>query len=562
MAAIVTALTTAGAVLLIIGLIVRSIPAIAVGSVSLLLSVLLNLKLYRWLWSHGGAAVGLAAIPLQILYQLISAVAVPVGTFQYLLLDKYSSSKAGGTPSGGAPRERFLPLALGEVGARVIAFTATAYLARHLGASGFGQIAFATALVSHFGIALSAGVGDVGARDVARDPEHAPRLASIGISLRLILAAIAVVAIFAVASLLHIDRETRYVTWLYAFSVIPFALDTNWVYKGQGRTGRVAIALLLAQLIALVMILLLVRSRSDVERVPVIQIGADLIAGAFLLIPLLRGRWIIPSYRELADLARRVRIVTISRILRTIVVSFDIVLLGLMVSTSEVGWYSAAYRIVFFVMAIIMASHVAFVSEAARAPDDPAALSAVLSKAIAMALTVTLPFAIGGSLVAFSLVTTVFGAQYANGAVPLQILLVSLLFLALHGATRNIFLALHRMELELAFVATGVVVNVVANLVLIPRYGIVGAAIATVAGEAAILVGVFGALARMGIKPGIGESLPAIVAGITMGGALLALGVDRPLVQSVIAGGFVYTFAMAAFTLVSKRRAAALAPEA
>ena len=362
MAAVVTALTCIGLTLLIVGAFIKPRPVLAAASLCLLGSIALNFELYRWLYARGGAAVAVVAVPFQMLYQVISAIAVPIGTIQFLLSERTPRSAAAGAIGEGLPSTRFVSLALGETGARVVAFAATAYLARKLGASGFGQIAFALAVVSHFGIALTAGVGELSARDVARDPDGAHKIVGTAIALRLIFAAFAIVAIFIVASLLRIDDTTRNVTWLYSFAVIPFALDTNWAYKGLGRTTRVAVALVLAQIVSLVLIIMLVTSRTDVERVPLIQIAADSAAAVFLLIPRMRGRWFIPRMESVRTLARQVRLVTVSRMMRTVIVSLDVVLLGLMVSNEQVGLYSAAYRIVFFVMAILYAAQAAFVS--------------------------------------------------------------------------------------------------------------------------------------------------------------------------------------------------------
>lgn len=552
-----TAASSLGLALLLSGLVLLSLPLFGAGAALIAASALLNLHYYKWLWLTGGPAVTLVAIPLQVAYHVISALAVPVGALQFMLGDKSPRSPENANTPGGAPNSRFLPLALGEVGARVIAFTATAYLARTLGASGFGQIAFAIAVVSHFGIALAAGIGEVGARDVARDSDHANRIAASGVSLRLSLALAAILGVFAVSSLLNIDPDTRYITRLYAFSIVPLALDTGWVYKGLGRTGRVGSSLLLSQLLSLVFVLLLVARPSHTARVPLIQIGADLAAAGFLMIPLMRGKWHVPVRATVLDLARRSRLTIASRILRTIVVSFDVVLLGLMVSTEQVGLYSAAYRIIFFVAAIIVASHTAFVSETARATDDIRALSAILSRTIGMALTVTIPFVVGGILIAKPLMTFVFGAEYASGALALQILLLSLGFLAVHGATRNVFLALHRMDLELIFVGAGVVANVALNLALIPSYGTMGAAIATVVGEAVIMTGVFASLFSMGVRPALSGSVPAIVSGVTMAAVLVAAGSERPVLQTVAIGGLVYAISIVVLNLLSMRRAAA-----
>lgn len=532
-------------------------PAWVLAATLLMLCVAVNFPFYRWLWPRGGWRLVVSAVPLHFGYQFLSAVAIPLGSASFLLGDT-SRNGTRRAVSGAATGSRFLPLAVGEAAARLVAFAATAYLARRLGASGFGQIAFATAVVAHFGTALAVGIGEVGAREVARAPNRAPSIAAAGITLRLCCAFVAILAIVGVTLLMGLEPGQRMVTWLFALSVIPLALDTGWVYKGLGRTGTVGAALLVAQISGLALVLLFVSSPSDVARVPLIQLAGDLAAAAFLLIPLMRGRWVRPAAAAVRSMALRSRMITVSRVLRTIVVSLDVVILGLMASSREVGWYSAAYRIVFFVMAMLYAAHVTFLPEIARWASAPRALAGILSRSIGLAVTVTIPFVVGGALVAPSLMGLIFGDDYRSGAVALQLLLVSLIPLAIHGATRNVFLAMHRVGLETMIIALGVVVNVVLNVVLIPRYGIVGAAIATVGGESVILIGAFVALYRMGVRPELTPSLPALAAAAIMAGVLVASPAGRPVLASVAAGAMVYIAVLAAGTIVSRRRSAAV----
>ena len=514
--------------------------------------VLLNARFYAWLWERGGPAMLFTAVPLHFGYQLLSAAAVPVGAGSFLLFDDGS---AGAPASPKVAGTRFLALAFGETGARLIAFLTTAYLARRLGASAFGQIGFAIAVLTHFGPGLLIGVGEVGARDVAREPERAPAIAAVGMTLRFMAAVVAITLIVLLASILGLDPERRTVTTLYALCVIPIACDTSWVYKGLGKAGKIAVALLIVEATVLVLVLMFVNSPADVMKVPLMQLTGALAAAAFLTVPVLRGGWIAPSVSALRDMARRSSMTTVSRVLRTIIVSLDVILLGFMVSSQEVGWYSAAYRIVFFVMALLYAVHAAFLPEMARSAENPRALSAILSRAIGMALAVTIPFVVGGVLIARPMMNLIFGEQYQAGAGALQLLLFSLVLLAVHATTRSVFLAIQRMGLETIIIGIGVATNVALNLYLIPRYGIEGAAIATIAGEAVSLLGAFGALARLGVRPSIRHSIPAMIAAVFLAAVLLVIPSPRPVVASMAAGGFAYIAALAAATILLRPRA-------
>ncbi|MEO5902449.1 MAG: glycosyltransferase [Gemmatimonadaceae bacterium] len=523
-------------------------------------SIWVNRQLYSWFARFRGAGFAARVIPLHFLYQLVSLMALPLGLILHIR-DRLLKSAAKYSGGAGTSVGRFLPLASGEVGARAVAFFATAYLARRLGAGGFGEVSFAGAVVAQFGIALATGIGEIGSREVARDPSAMRRIAAAGASARLVGALIAMVAVIVLAFALPLDSGMRNVTALSSLFLVPLALNTGWVYKGLGQTRKVGISLLLSESTTLVLLLVLVHHESHVLRVPAIQALGDLAAAFFLAAPLLKGRWKLPKRDAIARMSRASGMNTISRSLRTIIVSFDVVLLGLMVSSVQVGLYSAAYRIVFFVMAIMSAAHVAFFPEMARAGNDVRLQGAVLSRTLALSLTAVTPFVVGGILIAPALMSLVFGVTYSNGAVALQLLLLSVLIIGIHGAARNFFLIMQRTGLEASIMAVGVIANIALNLMLIPRLGITGAAVATVAAEGIILILTIVALARIGIRIQLGASVAPVMAGAVLAGTILVFGRGRSVVELILIGGISYFLALAAVRRIIGRFVVPIVPE-
>jgi O-antigen/teichoic acid export membrane protein/glycosyltransferase involved in cell wall biosynthesis len=507
-------------------------------AVSVALSVWINRDLYRWFIQKRGAGFATRAVPLHFLYQLVSGVAVPLGVASYVSESWLPRSRADDEES--VSFRRFAPLAGGEILSRVIAFVATAYLARILGVTGFGQIAFAAAVVAQFGTALAAGIGEVGSREIARAPARMRQIAAGGALARLLGSMVAVSFVLVLTVILPLDPAMKRVTALSTLLLIPLALDTGWVYKGAGKTRRIGWALLVDQAVSLALIVLFINDATKVTTVPVLQALGDMTASVFLAIPLLRGRWKLPDRAAVSELPRQSGLITVSRSLRTIIVSFDVILLGLMIKPADVGLYSAAYRIVFFVMAIVYASHVAFLPAMSRSGLDKARMSSILSRAIGLSVTVALPFVVGGWLVAPGLMALIFGEAYRGGAVALQLLLVSILFIAIHGTTRNVFLARERLGAETTIVGIGVVTNIILNLILIPRLGITGAAAATLIGEGVILVLALGSVLVMGLRPAPSRTVPPVIATTGLALAMTAYGLERPVVATIAIGAVTY----------------------
>jgi O-antigen/teichoic acid export membrane protein len=162
----------------------------------------------------------------------------------------------------------------------------------------------------------------------------------------------------------------------------------------------------------------------------------------------------------------------------------DTVMLGVLRNDSETGVYNAAYRIY---------EGLAFV---------PPIISTVLNPRLAkhyvhdhlrhlklanagLVVTVLLGVAVGALVFAFAgeAVTLLFGQSYMAATGVLQILVVGLVFVFPIWVLHAIVISINRERLLLgtAFVSLGA--NVVLNFILIPLYGMHGAAIATLASE-------------------------------------------------------------------------------
>jgi len=119
----------------------------------------------------------------------------------------------------------------------------------------------------------------------------------------------------------------------------------------------------------------------------------------------------------------------------------------------------------------------------AQVRTQPDEHRAVYLDSLAQALCIGLPIAVGGGLLAPGLITLVFGADYGPSALPLSILIASIPFLLYKDIAMVAMVAGGHEKAVLRFTALAVVVNLVGNLLVIPRFGMVGAAATTLATE-------------------------------------------------------------------------------
>ena len=458
-------------------------------------------------------------------------------------------TNSGGINPAGASRDRILGnvffLSAGDVLSRVIAFAGTAYLTRRLGPAGFGVIGFAMALASYFRLAATGGSNSMATREVARRPHDAATIAASVVLARLVLALLAMIAVAVIAGLIHKSLVTKLVIALSGLSFLSLALDTSWAYKGLERNRPVAVSLILAQTVFVILVFLFIRGVDDVVFVPIAQFLGELIGASLLLVMIVRLGAVKWHFSEGLRVLRSSGNLLASKILRTLIFNFDVLLLGFLLGEKDVGLYVAPYRFCFVLLAIAVAVHAAYLPALVRAASKgPDTMLEITNRALAFSAAVGAPLVVGGMIVAKPLLRALFGPDYVDGAIAFRFLILSIGLIFLHGHLRSVLLALDRTSIELRIVATATAANIVLNFLLIPVWGIAGAAASTVAAEGLILLLMLVVVRNKGGHLHAGVVCRPTLAAMVMGAVLLCLRTNEQLTLSVAAGGVVYIAAL------------------
>ncbi len=174
-------------------------------------------------------------------------------------------------------------------------------------------------------------------------------------------------------------------------------------------------------------------------------------------------------------------------VLNQFYVNFGIIGLALLRSDAEAGAFTAAHRLLFFLLMADRVLQAVFLPVISRnfasAPDNVPALA---GSAVRVALGLSLPICAATVLLAGPVTRLVFSAGYEAAARPLVILVW---FFPLSLLSTLFGYALLAARRELVFLRnTGISVglSLVLSLLLIPRLGVSGAAWAMLAGEAAV----------------------------------------------------------------------------
>ena len=202
----------------------------------------------------------------------------------------------------------------------------------------------------------------------------------------------------------------------------------------------------------------------------------------------------------------------------------DHLILGVLVGPRELGLYSVA--VAYFEALFFLPMALAFVLRPYQVRSTAAEAHRRVARVFRIATIVTIPLVVVLAIAAPLLCVTIFGEEFRGSVLPLQLLAPGALGIVALKLMGNTLVAQRRPLLETAAIGMAFLATVVLDFLLIPRYGAVGAALAstlayTVAGVAVatIFLRALGGPKR-DLLPG-GRDLPDALAEV--GAALSAL---------------------------------------
>lgn len=158
----------------------------------------------------------------------------------------------------------------------------------------------------------------------------------------------------------------------------------------------------------------------------------------------------------------------------------DILILGKLETEENIGIYNAAFKVGYLALFFVtmMNSFVVPKISEYHHHNDYLNMKTFVNKATRMVIVLTLPVAI--VIILFSqYILSYFGTGFEAGALSLQLITLGALFNAMTGNVDQILNMTNHQKLVRNIMFVGFLVNIVGNLLLIPRFGYLGAAISS-----------------------------------------------------------------------------------
>lgn len=375
-------------------------------------------------------------------------------------------------------------LIAGDVIDKLIYLVLVIYLTRYLGAIGFGKYSFVLAFLVFFRIVTDLGINMILVREVCRDPTKASKLMGNAAVIKLVLSFSAIALAAIIISLLPSPTDTT--TYVYILSAIllfdSFSLLFSRIFQVELKMKYFVLANLIYRALSAGLIFLIIFSKGTLLQIIIVLVFSSFIR---LMVNYLCSRkFVRPKFKidfELwRFLARESWPLALAGIFIIIFTRIDQVMLSMMRGDAAVGYYAASVNLVEALGIIpnaFMLSVFPLLSRFFATSRDIHKRTYALSFKYMAILAI--PIAVGTTLLANPIIPFIYGNQFLPSVIVLQILIWANVFIFTGTIHYQLLISASKQKYGFLFSGTTAVLNVVLNLGLIPRYGIVGAAIAT-----------------------------------------------------------------------------------
>lgn len=378
-----------------------------------------------------------------------------------------------------------------------VPFITTPYISRVLQADGVGAYSYTLATATYIGIFATLGMDVYGQLQVAKYRED--RRESSRLVYGIFLAKLATTAII-ITVYMTLEPVIGMYTNLYRVMIVFFlsqVVDFTWFFQGIEKFGFILTRNVFVKAIGIVCIFCFVKEPDDVVKYALIIQGTAFV-GNLLVLPYL-CKFLLPvslTQIKIVSYIKGGMIYFIPTIATSVYTMLDKAMIGWVTKSSyENGYYEQAYKIVQIVLVIVTSLRTVTLPRVIHLYSEKnyEAVINIIDSTIRFVLLISLPMSAGLMIVAPQLVPIFLGDSFEKCIVIVCILAPLIVVLGLSTLVSGQCLtAMGKQKQANVCVIVGAAANFTMNLILIPNYGALGAAIATVCAETLIMIMFFG----------------------------------------------------------------------
>ncbi len=400
-------------------------------------------------------------------------------------------------------------LGLVQVANYVFPLISVPIVSRIIGPDKFGVLNFATAFMSYFILLINFGFDLSATRAIALkrdDLTERNKIFNQVLFAKLLLLGVSIILFIISLYTIPQLKDEKAVAVFSFILCIAWVITPNWLYQGMQELSRIAVFNLATKIIFTVVILLVIREKSDYIWQPLAVSAAQLLVGIFSFVHAVRRYNItlkLPPVRPVLKLLWNERIIFFSTVVINLCTTTNVVLLGFLQEPEQVGYYTAGYRLIIVLQTIIAIplSHSLFPFVGTSFSQSREKGIDIVRQLLPVVTLITLSAALVLWLFGPLVITLFYGEKFTPSISVFRILAFVPMIIGwsnLLGIQTMINLKMDKPFFRI--ILTGAILSIGLNFLLVKRFGFMGTAWSWLLTEIFITLTMFTFLSKKGIN--------------------------------------------------------------
>jgi O-antigen/teichoic acid export membrane protein len=362
-------------------------------------------------------------------------------------------------------------------------------IARYLGAQGFGHYSFILAFVWVFQLIGDFGLSNIMVREISVDRETLESQLAVTKSLIWLQSLVVFILIVLTINFINLENTVRVSFYIMGLATLAMvhAVGYSSIFRAMEEMEYNAIGFVSHKALLLIMTLIVIYFRCELIGITAVNCVCNMFLWVLYYL-IVRYRYAYPKlgydFKAWRYLITESIPIGIANVLRGLSLQVGILILTALAATASVGLFSAPYKITQSLSILPQTLTIALFPYFSRlARFSRRELFDAYEKNLKFMYLLSIPLVIVFAIHSKTIIDLIFGHKFASAHIALQLLSFSIVFLFQTSQFAYLFSSIGKQRLFTICSISGLAVNIILDLLLIPRLDFIGACIGALIAE-------------------------------------------------------------------------------
>lgn len=376
----------------------------------------------------------------------------------------------------------------------IIPLITSPYISRVIGSNGVGIYAYSFSIANTMGLFGMLGINNYGNRTIAALQDDREKRSQAFWSIWILQVGMTTLVLLAylIFALAFCEEKYRLVMLIQTLEVATSLLDINWFFFGMEKFKITVTRNIIIRLISVFCIFTFIKKADDVWVYALIIAGGHFL-GAIAIWPYLWKYvdFIRPTIKQVLSHFKQTFVLFIPIIAVTLYKRMDKVMLGIMSTTNQVGFYENTEKVINIPISVITALGIVMLPRMSylfkNSKEDQA--MKFLSVSMEFVCFISSAMAFGAAAIANEFAPVFFGDEFTSIPPLIIAMCITIPFVAWANVIRTQYLIpMHFDSIYVKSVWIGAIVNAIVNVIMISHMAAMGAVVGTIIAEVSVAV--------------------------------------------------------------------------